>query len=67
MTTVSRYAGGHLFNLYDPRTKLEEQIAHKLSGMTESDFKKLDLFRNRTIQLTNFANEKNCSLYVDAE
>ena len=56
MTTVSRYAGGHLFNLYDPRTKLEEQIAHKLSGMTESDFKKLDLFRDRTIQLTNFAN-----------
>jgi len=35
--------------------------------MTHSDFEKLDLFRKRTIQLTEYANEKNCSLYVDAE
>jgi hypothetical protein len=35
--------------------------------MTHSDFDKLDLFRRRTIDLTDYANSKNCSLYVDAE
>ena len=67
MTGINRYAGGHLFSLYDKRTSLEEAIATKLSDMTPSDFKKLDLYTERTIQLTNYANEKNCSLYVDAE
>jgi hypothetical protein len=55
MTGISRYAGGHLFSLYEERTALEEQIAIKLGGMTKSDFEKLDLFRSRTIELTDYA------------
>jgi len=34
MTNVARYANGHLFNLYEERTALEEQIAVKLGGVT---------------------------------
>jgi hypothetical protein len=67
MNGISRFAGGHLFSLYGKRTALEEQIAINLGGMTPSDFEKLDLFRNRTIELTDYADSKNCSLYVDAE
>lgn len=67
MTAVHRYAGGHLFKLYSPRTALEEQIAAKCGDMTEADFAKLDRFQGRVHQLAELAQSKNCSLYVDAE
>lgn len=67
MTQVQRYAKGHLFSLYDQRTALHEEIAAKLSGVTQDDLANFDLFANRIVQLSNFASERNCSLYVDAE
>ena len=35
--------------------------------MTPEDLKKFELFVGRTLDLTDYANERNCSLYVDAE
>jgi len=67
MKPISRYQGGHLFSLYRQMTDLEIEIAKKLGGMTNDDFKKYKLFVDRTIDLTNFAFDRNCILYVDAE
>lgn len=68
MTAIHRYAGGHLFRMYgDARTDLEEQIARVCGGMTDQDFAKLDLFYGRVHQIATLAQERNCSLYVDAE
>ena len=35
--------------------------------MIPEDLKKFELFVGRTLDLTDYANERNCSLYVDAE
>jgi proline dehydrogenase len=35
--------------------------------MTDADFEKLDLFYGRVHQIAKLAQERNCSLYVDAE
>ena len=35
MTNISRYAKGHLFDMYGERTSLEKQIAIKLGGLNE--------------------------------
>lgn len=67
MTPVSRYLGGHLFNLYRPMTGLEVQMAEQLGGMEQSDFEKYASFVDRTLTFTDYANERNTSLYVDAE
>lgn len=67
MKAISRYYGGHLFNLYRPMSSLETQLAYKLGNMTPEDIKKFELFIGRTLDLTKYANERNCSLYVDAE
>lgn len=67
ITNVSRYAHGHLFNLYSDRTALEKQIALKLGGLTEQDFVDVDKFGDRIIKISNYSSERNCQLYVDAE
>ena len=48
-------------------SSLETQLAYKLGNMTPEDIKKFELFVGRTLELTKYANERNCSLYVDAE
>jgi proline dehydrogenase len=35
--------------------------------MESSDFQKFELFKERTMSLTEYAKERNTSLYVDAE
>lgn len=67
MTQLSLYAGGHLFSINNNLNKLEKQLASKLGGLSDAEFQKFDLFRKRIIELTDYANSKNCSLYVDAE
>jgi proline dehydrogenase len=67
MSAVARYKAGHLFDLYEPMTKLEKQIATKIADMSESDFTKFELFKERTHSFTDYAAERNTSLYVDAE
>lgn len=67
MTPVSRYLGGHLFSLYRPMTDLETQIATKLGGLDASDFTKFKSFADRTTSFVEYADQKNTSLYVDAE
>lgn len=66
MTNIQRYGRGHLFQLYKPRTPLEEKIAAQF-GMTVDDFKKLDFFIGRVNTLADHALKRNCSLYIDAE
>lgn len=56
MTAVSRYKGGHLFNLYRKMNGLEKQIASKLAGMSESDFNKFELFKIRCNAFAEFSN-----------
>lgn len=46
---------------------METQIAEKLGGMTASDFQKYQYFKDRTLSFTEYAAERNTSLYVDAE
>jgi hypothetical protein len=48
-------------------TTLEKQIATKLGNVSKEDYKKFERFRERTAAFTDYANERNCSLYVDAE
>lgn len=67
MSTISRYYGGHLFNLYKPMSDLEKQIAIKLGSFTDSDFKKYDSFVNRTLDFSTYSTERNCVMYIDAE
>lgn len=67
MTNVARYANGHLFSIYESRSALEEQIAMKLGDCTEEDFEKMDKFAARIVKISDFASERNCHLYVDAE
>ena len=67
MTNVSRYANGHLFNLYKERTSLEEQIAVKLGEVTEKDFEDVDKFGYRIRKISDYSSVRNCQLYVDAE
>lgn len=66
MTNVFRYARGHLFCLYRKRSKIEEKIA-KHFGFTEEEFKKLDLCIERVNAITEYAQKRNCALYIDAE
>ena len=37
------------------------------SGLTEIDLKNYDNFVERLNEMANYANERNCILYVDAE
>ena len=67
LSNTFRYAKGHLFPLYAKRTDLQDQIATKLCGMNQEDFRNLDLFQNRIVKLSELASERNCLLYVDAE
>lgn len=67
MSALARYKAGHLFSLYEPMTNLEKQIAMKIGDMSESDFTKFELFKERTLSFTDYAAERNTSLYVDAE
>lgn len=67
MTPVARYRGGHLFSLDRDMTALEKQIATKLAGVSQDDFVKFDRFKERTLAFTDYAEQRNCSLYVDAE
>jgi len=67
MSEIARYTKGHLFSLYSSRTALVEQIATKLGGLNAKDFADFDLFKGRVIKLSDFASERNCLLYVDAE
>lgn len=46
---------------------METQIAEKLGGMDASDFQKYQYFKDRTLSFTEYAAERNTSLYVDAE
>jgi proline dehydrogenase len=46
---------------------LEVQIAEKVAGVTQEDFKKYQYFKDRTLHFTEYAAERNTSLYVDAE
>jgi len=46
---------------------LEVEVATKLGSMTEEDFKKYQYFKDRTLSFTEYAAERNTSLYVDAE
>ena len=69
MTNIARYTNGHLFDMYSEteRTALVKQLGSKLGGMTDEDYANLDLFYGRMRHLSDYANEQNCSLYVDAE
>lgn len=67
MTPLARYKGGHLFHLERSMTNLEKQIAMKISSMEESDFKKLEYFKERTLDFAEYSAKRNTSLYVDAE
>ena len=55
MTAVYRYAGGHLFSLYNGRNALQEQIAVKCGGMNAADFVRLNFFVKRMEKLTAHA------------
>jgi hypothetical protein len=66
MTPVARYRGAHLFSLERDMTSLEVQIASQL-GVTASDLQKFEIFKGRCTRFGSYANERNCSLYVDAE
>ena len=67
MTPVSRYRGAHLFNLFENMTELEKQIAIKLGQIDENDWKKIELFKERTVTFAEYAASRNTHLYVDAE
>lgn len=67
MTALARYKNGHLFSLDEPLSPLETLIATEVAGMNESDFHKFELFKERTLSFTEYAEERNTSLYVDAE
>jgi len=67
MDGCARYANGHLFHLYAERTPLTEKIAYVLGGVTPDDFELFDTFATRTKKVSNFAAERNCLIYVDAE
>ena len=70
MTNIARYTNGHLFDMYSGeqgRTALVTQLGAKLGGMTGEDYANLDLFYGRMRHLSEFARDRNCSLYVDAE
>lgn len=66
-SNVLRYANGHLFNLYTDRTSLEEQVAVKLGGLSPKDFDEVDKFGARIKKISDYALERDCQLYVDAE
>jgi len=66
-SNVERYTKGHLFDLYGNRTPLEEQIAQKLGGLVAKDFDDMDKFGERIRKISDYASERNCQLYVDAE
>jgi hypothetical protein len=36
-------------------------------GVTESDLRNFDTFAKRLLDMTTYAHERNCVLYVDAE
>jgi len=67
MNACARYANGHLFNLYEERTPLHDQIAKILGGVAPEDIKAFDSFSERTKKVTHFAADQNCLIYVDAE
>ena len=67
MTALARYKNGHLFSLEAPLSPLEKLIATQIAGMESSDFQKFELFKERTMSFTEYAKERNTSLYVDAE
>lgn len=67
MTPIARYYGGHLFELFGEMTALEKQIAEKTGGMQPADWKKFELFKERTVSFAEYASERNTHLYVDAE
>lgn len=64
---MARYHGGHLFNLFGEMSALEKQIAEKLGGMEQADWKKFELFKERTVTFAEYAAERKTHLYVDAE
>ena len=66
-SNVLRYANGHLFSLYTDRTPLEEQIAVNLGGLTPKDFDDVDKFGTRIKKISDYASERDCQLYIDAE
>jgi len=55
MTPVARYRGGHLFSLHRDMSALEKQIASKLAGVSQDDFKKFERFRERTLAFTEYS------------
>jgi len=67
MSALARYKNGHLFSLDAPLSSLEKLIATEIAGMDESEFHKFELFKERTLSFTEYAKERNTSLYVDAE
>jgi hypothetical protein len=69
------FANGHLFKLLSPQNENEEalnQILEKVAlgigyGVSENDLHLYRKFSDMVIQLTSYASERNCILYVDAE
>ena len=51
MTNISRYYNGHIYNLYQKQTLLLKEISIRAGGLTEEDFKNLELFAERIIRI----------------
>ena len=67
MTNVARYSKGHLFNIYGPSTELEKKIARCLGGLTDQDLQDAHNIAERMIRVSEYAHQRNCILYIDAE
>jgi hypothetical protein len=75
LNRVEIFANGHLFQVLPPRDSKEEHLSHlreKIAlglgfGVIDSDLVYFRKFADRLLKMTEYASERNCILYVDAE